>query len=149
MRSRSFESRPLRHPPLGVATLTNVNWKALRKHPGRHATGGGLFLKAPDKAVSLGSAHKLDYAQARARHLELMKRVVIAKAAKSDAASVPTFGECADQYIASREASWKNPKHRDQWAMTLGKYCSAIREDAAAIEPCVGDPLVAQGAARP
>jgi hypothetical protein len=34
-----------------MTTATNVNWKALRKQPGRHAAGeGGLFLKVLDEA---------------------------------------------------------------------------------------------------
>ena len=39
----------------------------------------------------------------------------------------PTFGECADQYLTSMEASWRNAKHRAQWAMTLTEYCTDIR----------------------
>jgi hypothetical protein len=36
-----------------MTTVTNVNWKALRKHPGRHAAGeGGLFVKVLDAARS-------------------------------------------------------------------------------------------------
>src|SRR5690606_10790076 len=34
---------------------------------------------------------------------------------------MPTFGEWADEYIASLEPSWRNPKHRDQWKMTLSR----------------------------
>jgi integrase len=89
--------------------------------------------------ASLGSAHKLDYAQARARHLELRKRVEVdgisplaqkraAKQAAANALSVPSFGVIADQYIASHEASWKNDKQAAQWRMTLGKLCSDIRD---------------------
>ncbi len=32
-----------------------------------------------------------------------------------------TFRKSATAYIAAHEASWKNPKHRDQWAATLGE----------------------------
>lgn len=81
----------------------------------------------------------MSLSEARIKHAALRARVLndkidpvgekrAAKAARAHAASVPSFGEMADQYIASHEASWKNPKHRDQWVMTLGKYCSAIRE---------------------
>ena len=142
-----------------MTTVTNVNWKALRKHPGRHAAGeGGLFLKVLDEdrsywvyryrfdtrehEASLGSAHKLDYAQARARHLDMRKQVEVdqinplakkraAKLADANAPSIPTFSECAYQYIASHEASWKNEKHAQQWRMTLlgskdRDYCKDI-----------------------
>jgi integrase len=47
------------------------------------------------------------------------------RAAKANA---PTFGECADAYLKAHEAGWKNPKHRDQWRMTLTRYCAAIRD---------------------
>jgi integrase len=34
--------------------------------------------------------------------------------------AVPSFGEEADALIASMEPSWRNPKHRAQWRVTLG-----------------------------
>src|SRR5690606_7320182 len=37
-------------------------------------------------------------------------------------AGVPTFEECAREYIRSHEASWKNDKHRAQWPSTLKAY---------------------------
>lgn len=39
----------------------------------------------------------------------------------------PTFGEIADLYIKSRQAQWRNDKHRAQWSMTLKKYAAPIR----------------------
>ena len=136
-----------------MATLTNINWKALRKRPGRHRAGDGMSLVVKDNAygywtyrftidgqgreVSLGSAHKIDYAEARAKHLELRHRVEIDKvdptaekrAAKATRASsdVPTsgarsFGEAADAYLRRQEdlgQLGKNPKHREQWRATL------------------------------
>jgi integrase len=48
------------------------------------------------------------------------------KAAKSAPKKV-TFGEIADDFIATHEASWKNAKHREQWKMTLSVYCAPIR----------------------
>jgi integrase len=33
-----------------------------------------------------------------------------------------TFLECAGQYIASHQAGWHNPKHRQQWDSTLKTY---------------------------
>src|SRR5690606_36781280 len=40
--------------------------------------------------------------------------------------SEPTFGECADELLASMESSWRNEKHRAQWRMTLTTYCKPI-----------------------
>ncbi|MDO8323069.1 MAG: integrase arm-type DNA-binding domain-containing protein [Phenylobacterium sp.] len=49
-----------------------------------------------------------------------------ARAAKSAlraaAAKSLTFTEAADAYLAAHEASWRNPKHRQQWENTLKTY---------------------------
>lgn len=47
-----------------------------------------------------------------------------------------TFRAAAEAYIASHEASWKNPKHRDQWTATLKNYAYPVmgKLDVAAIE---------------
>lgn len=42
-------------------------------------------------------------------------------------ATVPTFGEMADQYVATMRSSWKNEKHAEQWAMTLRDYAAPLR----------------------
>ena len=49
---------------------------------------------------------------------------------------VYTFQAAAEAYIASHEASWKNPKHRDQWTATLKNYAYPVMGnlDVAAIE---------------
>jgi integrase len=49
------------------------------------------------------------------------------QAAKSGQSGKPTFGEVADRYLAVHETSWRNPKHRRQWHMTLTEYCKSIR----------------------
>jgi hypothetical protein len=41
--------------------------------------------------------------------------------------AIPTFGAMADEVIATLEVGWRNPKHRDQWRMTLNEYCRPIR----------------------
>jgi integrase len=47
-----------------------------------------------------------------------------------------TFKAAAEAYIAAHEASWKNPKHRDQWTATLKNYAYPVigKLDVAAIE---------------
>lgn len=35
---------------------------------------------------------------------------------------IPTFRECAEEYIEEHKPSWKNPKHADQWVSTLKTY---------------------------
>ena len=37
-----------------------------------------------------------------------------------------TFQECADQYIASHRAAWKNAKHAEQWTSTIANYCGPV-----------------------
>ena len=138
-----------------MAKLRQDDLRALLKTPGRHGDGQGLFFRTlgdnkaywvfryriggKEREKSIGPYPEVSLSEARIKHAALRAQVLndkidpvgekrAAKAARVYAASVPTFGEMADQYIASHEASWKNPKHRDQWVMTLGKYCSAIRE---------------------
>lgn len=43
-------------------------------------------------------------------------------AAKVEARRSVTFEAYAEQFVAGREASWKNPKHRQQWRNTLRDY---------------------------
>nr|QQZ48873.1 tyrosine-type recombinase/integrase [Phenylobacterium glaciei] len=40
---------------------------------------------------------------------------------------VPTFGEVADEFLASLSPQWRNEKHRAQWAMTLKTYAKPLR----------------------
>lgn len=40
--------------------------------------------------------------------------------------TVPTFQWCADQFIASHEAGWKNAKHRAQWESTLKTHAGPV-----------------------
>jgi len=129
----------------GVATL---------KEPGRHADGGGLYLAiSPDgsrrrwvflfrwkepgqagpgklKEMGLGSASSVPLA--KARELAAVARAMLANGrnpltSKNLARTVPTFGEMADEVVASLESGWRNPKHRDQWRMTLQTYCASVR----------------------
>src|SRR5262249_52809986 len=51
-----------------------------------------------------------------------------ADAAKANAAGM-TFGEVADRHIASREAGWRSPRHRQQWRHSLRDY----------VLPAIGD----------
>jgi integrase len=90
--------------------------------------------------MSLGPFPEISLDEARARHAALRKKVIAdkvdpmaekergkANAPKSAPAAVPSFGEMADTYIAAHEKSWRNPKHAQQWVMTLTKYCAPIR----------------------
>jgi integrase len=82
----------------------------------RNAVG---LAEARDKAGTL-------YRMVRAGIDPLAKRDADAAAAKSmaqDAAiRAVTFRQAAVEYIASHEAAWNNPKHRQQWTNTLEAY---------------------------
>jgi integrase len=124
------------------------------KKPGRHADGGGLYLsispdgsrrrwvflfrwRTPDgsgpgklREMGLGSASTVTLAQARelaARAREIQASGRNPLEARSAERKIPTFSEMADEVTASLEAGWRNPRHRDQWRMTLSTYCAPIR----------------------
>ena len=126
----------------GAATVTK---------PGRHSDGGGLYLNVTEtgarswvfmwkvagrrREMGLGSAR--DVPLARARELAAESRATVSAGrdplqvrAQSRAADgqVPTFGECADEFIAAKQSEWRNEKHRAQWAMTLTKYAAPLRK---------------------
>lgn len=86
--------------------------------------------------MGLGSAGRnaVTLADARGQATECRRLLAQGGDPRSDlrsvaemAASVPTFGACADDYIAAKASEWRNQKHRDQWKMTLTHYCDAIR----------------------
>ena len=125
----------------------------LRK-PGRHSDGGGLYLsisadgsrrrwvflyrwKQPGETgqgklreMGLGSASAVSLAKARelaAEARDLLRNRRNPLEARSAARKVPSFGEMADEVVSALESGWRNPKHRDQWRMTLTEYCQPIR----------------------
>jgi integrase len=44
--------------------------------------------------------------------------------AAKEESTAPTFARCAEQYIATHEASWKNEKHAAQWTSTIETYAN-------------------------
>jgi len=119
---------------------------------GLHSDGGGLYLNASGsgrrwvfiwrtggrrREMGLGSA--ADISLATARELASAARSVVInggdpievrladRAAKQVAATpMPTFGEFAEDYIASVEEGWKNAVHRQQWRQSLRDHAAAI-----------------------
>jgi integrase len=92
------------------------------------------------REMGLGSAN--DVPLARARELASNCRGEVAngrdplesrKAARSVERIVPTFGECADEFVAAKGSEWRNAKHRAQWSMTLTKYGAPIRDTSVAM----------------
>ena len=78
--------------------------------------------KARDKAERLriqirDGADPAEEKKAKRAHRQAERFDAVAASAK-----VPTFEECAREYINSHEASWSNDKHRAQWPSTLKMY---------------------------
>lgn len=125
--------------------LSDVSVKAAKK-AGRHSDGGGLYLNVSPsgskswlflwvpsggkrKEMGLGPYPTVSLAKARAlagdcRVAVHEGRDPIAEKAKE---AEPTFGDCADRYIASIKSEWRNAKHEYQWNQTLTSFCGDIR----------------------
>ena len=114
--------------------------------PGLHGDGSGLYLQIAgagarswifryslhgrERYFGLGSATAISLKRARelaaeARALRSQgidpieaRKQERAKARLAAARSL-TFRECAERFLAAHDASWRNPKHRQQWRSTL------------------------------
>jgi integrase len=134
-------------------TARGVESRAKRK--GRYGDGDGLFLRVLDpgrrvywtyrytlggkeRETSIGPYPEMSLAAARTKHAELRADVLkkidplagkrVAKTAAAAPGGKPTFGVMADDYVATHEGGWRNPKHRWQWSQTLTGYCATIRD---------------------
>ncbi|MEI8697658.1 tyrosine-type recombinase/integrase [Mesorhizobium sp. ISC15] len=126
--------------------LSDTKIKSDSLKPGRHSDGGGLYLNVSPsgskswlfmwtpaggkrREMGFGAYPGVPLASARKKAADYRAAVAegrdpIAEKAKE---AEPTFGECADKFLALMEASWRNDKHRTQWRMTLTEYCGPIR----------------------
>lgn len=122
--------------------------------PGLHAVGGvaGLLLQVSAtgarswilrvkvgtkrRDLGLGGFPTVGLAQARERAREARELIWkgIDPVAERDAQrralvqaqSIPTFDECARQFLAGKRLEFKNDKHAAQWSSTLTEYASPI-----------------------
>ena len=119
------------------------------KQPGMHADGGGLYLRVtPEGArnwvlrymldrrprwMGLGPLALYGLQEARAKALDARRKrhegvdPIEARRAEQarqrlDAAKAITFRQCAETYIASHRAGWRNDKHAAHWSATLATY---------------------------
>jgi integrase len=87
--------------------------------------------------MGFGSAAVRSLAEARHKALECRRLLLEGmdpiearrehrRARALETARLITFDQCAEAYIASHEASWKNEKHRHQWRQSLGSYASPV-----------------------
>jgi integrase len=131
---------------IGKLTALAVNQA---KRRGYYGDGGGLFLQVSAtgakswvfrfketgrlREMGLGPTHTVSLAEARQKALECRKARLDGRdpiearrgkriLAKLDADKAMTFAACAERYIASHKAGWRNPKHAAQWPATLGTY---------------------------
>jgi integrase len=136
-----------------IHLLKAVNVPRLANQDGMHHDGGGLYLRVvlPNqrswvyryelngkaRTLGLGSYPAISLAKARekadaARSLKADGRDPVGErrgqraAAKAKATKAKTFKQCAEAYIKSRKAGWKNSKHADQWTSTLETYAYPI-----------------------
>jgi integrase len=123
------------------------------KQPGMFADGGGLYLRVTKDGtknwvyrymlngrprwMGLGPLAIYGLQEARAKALDARRRrhegidpIDARKAermrARLDAAKAVTFKECADRYIDSHRAGWRNGKHAAQWEATLATYAEPV-----------------------
>lgn len=115
----------------GLHKLSDAGIKGQTK-PGRHSDGSGLYLNVGPggskswlymwtkagkrREMGLGAYPVVTLAKARAKAVDCRTAVEegrdpIAEKAKE---AEPTFGECADRYIASVRSEWRNAKHEYQ-----------------------------------
>ena len=119
--------------------------------PGLYGDGGGLYLristgKSAGKRwvflyrrpsdgkrceVGFGGTSAVPLAAARKKAAEARALLAEGKdllALRQATERTPTFGELADQHIEAMSPSWRNPKHRAQWQMTLREYAKPLRD---------------------
>lgn len=121
--------------------------------PGRYADGNGLYLvtkgggrrwvflyRWQGKHVEMGLGSAQDISLARARELAVEARSLLTTGANPvearriarHTATEPqqrdiTFGDYAEQYIASVESGWRNPVHRQQWRNSLRDHAKNLK----------------------
>lgn len=123
------------------------------KKPGRYCDGGGLYLRVSEgqtkswlfrferngreRQMGLGPFHTVSLAEARqrARNARLLvldgkDPIEVRKAQRTawqlEATKAMTFEHCGQAYIKAHSPSWRNDKHRDQWAATLKSFAYPI-----------------------
>ena len=129
-----------------VKGLHKLNSRAVAalKDAGRYSDGGGLYCKVfkggskswvfmwsrngKRREMGMGAVADLSLKDARVKASEMRKLVnegkdPIAERKKPDE---PTFLDCAMQYIADHEKTWKNEKHIYQWRHTLTVYAKPL-----------------------
>ena len=125
---------------MALGKLTARAVETLKK-AGRHSDGGGLYLHVKSsgakswtfisvangkrREIGLGALSSVPLIEARRKAQEAREAIArgddpLATLRPQEAAAIPLFGKFADDLICELESGWRNPKHRDQWRVTLG-----------------------------
>lgn len=117
--------------------------------PGLYGDGAGLYLQigptgakswlfrfmlnGKSRAMGLGPVHTINIAEARGRAVECRRLLLEGQdpidarnatnlAKRLQDAQAMTFKQCAEQFIETHRAGWRNAKHAAQWENTLRDY---------------------------
>src|SRR5207244_5752399 len=96
-------------------------------------------IDGKQRYIGLGPAHKHAIGLAQARELAQECRLqrlrgidpLQAKHSRQDELRIAnakkvTFGQCVETFLEFKQPEWSNPKHAEQWAMTLRKYAKPL-----------------------
>src|SRR5215813_4179068 len=139
--------------PRLIERLTALKVHAKELAPGMYADGAGLYLRVTSNGaknwvlrymldrrprwMGLGPLSLYGLADARTRALDARRKrhdgidpIEARRAERArqrlDAAKAITFKQCAETYIASHRAGWRNDKHKYQWSATLSGYAYPV-----------------------
>lgn len=126
--------------------LTALEVQHLSK-PGKYADGGGLNLIVGTRGqkrwayiytrhgrrfeLGLGAARDVPLATARAQAAEYREALAADKDPRSLRQAADrriTFGDYAAEYLETMAPTWRNPKHAQQWVMTVTKYAAPLHK---------------------
>jgi integrase len=135
-----------------IGRLTALKVEKAKK-PGMYPDGGGLYLRVTlegarnwvlrymldrrPRWMGLGPLALYGLADARAKALDARRKrhegidpIEARRAERArqrlDGAKAITFKQCAETYIASHRAGWRNGKHAGQWSTTLSTYAYPV-----------------------
>jgi integrase len=140
--------------PRRVTPLTTLQVRRDITEPGVYCDGNCLYLQVSPSGtkswlfrwrdrhsgklrdMGLGPCPPIGLADAREAATVARKQVIAgldpiaekrkARAERRALSAVPTFDQCAEQYISAHSAAWSNPKHIAQWRSTLKEYASPV-----------------------
>ena len=113
--------------------------------PGKYSDGNNLYLvvsasgsrkwvlrftwRGQAKEMGLGSASSVPLVEAREKAASAVRALEAGQnpiAERRRTGGIPTFGEFADEVVASLVVGFRNLKHRAQWKTTLATYAAPL-----------------------